>query len=70
MRQLKPSVKSILGLLFFSFLVGSALSIFTGIIMGLIYPSVVNEHWIVWWVVWMLGVAILAVVIKKHEKQN
>jgi len=67
MKQLKPFVKSIFDLLFVSFLVGSALALFFGIAAELIYPRIANEYWKIWWVGWILGVTIWAVITKKKE---
>ena len=62
-------MKFIFELIFVSFLVGSSLSILSGIVVELIYPKIVNDYWSIWWLGWIIAVAILFMIIKRREQQ-
>lgn len=51
-------------------MIGSALAVFIGIAAELIYPRIVNEYWIIWWGIWILGVAIWGIITEKKKSNK
>ena len=68
MKRIIHRIKFIFDLAFFSFLVGSSIALFSGIVAELIYPKVVNEYWAIWWIGWIIGVAIWDLITIKEKK--